>query len=95
MAQSLKSNPEKPSPKPWFVYILLCADDTLYTGIAHDVEQRFAIHKSGMGAKYTRAHGAKQIVFKEKHPTHGEALVREMEIKKLPRKEKVKLINKL
>mgnify|MGYP003421088198 CR=1 FL=1 len=80
--------------KPWFVYIILCDDDTLYTGIALDLAERLLIHQSGKGAKYTRSHGAKKIIFSEQHKTRAQALVREAEIKKLPRKEKVKLVNK-
>ena len=40
----------------WYVYMLRCEDGSLYTGIASDVEKRFAMHKSGHGAKYTRSH---------------------------------------
>jgi len=79
--------------KSWFVYILLCNDDTYYTGVAIDLDKRLELHKAGKGAKYTRAHGANKIVFSEQHKTHSQALVREAEIKKLPRKEKVKLVN--
>ncbi|MFQ6977327.1 MAG: GIY-YIG nuclease family protein [Oscillibacter sp.] len=42
----------------WYVYMLRCEDGSLYTGIASDVEKRFAMHKSGHGAKYTRSHSA-------------------------------------
>lgn len=80
--------------KPWYVYIILCDDDTYYTGITVDLASRFEVHKSGKGAKYTRAHGVKELVFSEQHRTRSEASVREAEIKKLPRKEKVKLVNK-
>ncbi|HEX3099782.1 MAG TPA: GIY-YIG nuclease family protein [Patescibacteria group bacterium] len=82
----------KTKSKPWFVYILLCNDGTLYTGITTDLKARLAKHKSGEGAKYTRSHGANKIVFSEKQKTRSKATVREMEIKKLPRKEKVKLL---
>ena len=63
----------------WYVYMLRCADGSLYTGAAADVEKRFAIHKSGHGAKYTRS-----------HPPVA-ALRREAAIKKLPRAKKLKL----
>lgn len=79
--------------KPWFVYILLCADDTYYTGITVNLDSRLSAHKSGTGAKYTRAHGAIKIVFFEEHKNQKEAATREAEIKKLSRKEKVNLVN--
>ncbi len=78
--------------KPWYVYILLCADNTYYTGITVDLNSRLEAHKSGIGAKYTRAHGAKEIVFFEEHKNQKEAATREAEIKKLSRKEKVNLV---
>lgn len=79
--------------KPWFIYILLCDDDSLYTGITTNLDDRLLKHQAGTGAKYTRGRGANRIVYSEQHRTRSEALVREIEIKKLPRNEKVKLIN--
>lgn len=75
----------------WYVYMLRCADDSLYTGIAADVEKRFAAHKSGCGAKYTRSHPPVAIVYREMCADKGAALRREAAIKKLPRAEKLKL----
>lgn len=66
--------------KPWFVYILLCDDDSLYTGITTNLVNRLLKHQDGTGAKYTRGRGVKKIVFSEKHATRSEALVREAEI---------------
>lgn len=82
--------PKTPT-KPWYTYILLCSDNTLYTGITNDLAQRLKAHQDGKGAKYTRSHGAKQIVYSKAHPNHHDAAVHETEIKKLSRKEKVKL----
>lgn len=76
----------------YFVYILECEDGTLYTGIATDVARRFAEHKKGMGAKYTRAHPPKKIAYMEKFQNRSQALKREAEIKQLSRPEKLKLI---
>lgn len=76
------------SHKPWFVYILLCKDNSFYTGIALDVEQRFASHKSGKGARYTRIKGVSKILFTQEFPTHSEAAKREIQIKRLPRLKK-------
>jgi len=76
----------------YFVYILECADGSLYTGITTDVERRFSEHKAGTGGHYTRAHGAKNMVYIEKRPDRSSALKREAEIKSWSRKEKLLLI---
>ncbi len=76
----------------YWIYILRCADDSLYTGIATDVRRRFQEHVAGTGAKYTRSHPPKKIVYQQKFPTRSAALKREMEIKHLTRKEKLTLI---
>lgn len=76
----------------YFVYILQCADKTLYTGITTDVVRRLAEHKAGDGGHYTRAHGAKKMVYREKCTDRSAALKREAAIKKLPRKNKLALI---
>lgn len=78
--------------KQWFVYILRCGDETFYTGITTDVEKRFAAHSSGKGAKYTRGRGPLEIVYREECADHSAALKREVQIKKLSREEKEKLI---
>ncbi len=77
----------------YFVYILKCLDGSLYTGIATDVARRFDEHKNGTGAKYTRAHPPKKIVHTEKFRNRSRALKREAEIKRLQRKDKLKLIS--
>lgn len=75
----------------WTLYILRCADDTLYTGITNDLENRIATHESGKGAKYLRGRGPFTIAYTEPHPTKSAALKREFEIKGLGRSEKLKL----
>ena len=75
----------------WYVYMLRCADGSLYTGIAADVERRFEEHKSGRGAKYTRSHLPLAVVYREKFSDKGAALRREAAIKKLLRAQKLKL----
>ena len=77
----------------WYLYILRCKDDSLYTGITTDVEKRLEAHRSGKGAKYTRGRGPLELVYKEECGDHSEALRREAEIKRLPREEKLKLIH--
>ena len=78
----------------WYLYILRCGDGTLYTGITTDVERRLEAHRSGKGAKYTRGRGPLELGYTEKCGDHSDALRRELEIKALPREEKLKLIEK-
>ena len=76
----------------WTVYILRCADGTLYTGIAPDVEKRLQKHNEGKGAKYTRGRTPVELVYREEHPTRAEASKREYQITQLSRAEKLELI---
>ena len=77
---------------PWYVYILRCGDGTLYTGVTDDVPRRLAAHRSGKGAKYTRGRGPLELVYQEEVPDRSAALKREIEIKRLTRQEKERLI---
>ena len=76
----------------WYLYILRCRDDTLYTGITTDVEKRLEAHRSGKGAKYTRGRGPLELAYREACGTHSDALKREYQIKQLSRQEKQLLI---
>ena len=76
----------------WYVYILRCRDNTLYTGITNNVEKRLLAHQEGRGAKYTKGRGPFKIVYKKKFKTRSEATIKELEIKKLNSKEKRELI---
>jgi putative endonuclease len=76
----------------YHLYILECTDGSLYTGITTDVERRLKEHKEGNGAKYTRAKGVKKLVYSEKCLERGSATRREMEIKRMSKDEKKKLI---
>lgn len=78
----------------YFVYILKCADNTLYTGITTDVSRRFEEHRNGTGAHYTKVRGVKKILYTEEHPDRSSAQKREAAIKKLRREEKLSLQNK-
>ena len=78
----------------WKLYILRCCDGSLYTGITTDLEKRIAAHSAGKGAKYTRGRGPLELVCVEDCGDHSAALKRELEIKGLPREEKLKIINK-
>lgn len=75
----------------YYVYILLCKDKTLYTGITTDLSRRLAEHKDGKGGHYTRAHGALRMLYSESHKDRSAASKREAEIKKLPRNKKLEL----
>lgn len=79
----------------YYVYIVCCADDTLYTGIARDLERRIEEHNSSeKGAKYTRARRPVTLVYSEEYPDRSAASKREYEIKKkMSRVEKLRLID--
>lgn len=79
--------------KPWHVYIVRCRDNSLYTGIALDVQQRIKKHNSGDGAKYTRSRRPVKLVRKEKYATESQARKREAEIKSCPRLKKLNLVH--
>ncbi len=87
---------EKIIKKKYFVYILKCADKTLYTGITVDLEKRLFEHnsKNGKGAKYTRYRQPVEIVYQKKVKNKSEALKEEHRIRQLIRKEKEDLILK-
>jgi putative endonuclease len=74
------------------VYIAECADQTLYTGWTTNLERRLKEHNAGRGAKYTRSRAPVQLVYVEDQPDRRAALQRELEIKRLSRPEKLKLI---
>ncbi len=76
----------------WQVYIILCTDDSLYTGIAIDVVRRFNQHADRQGAKYFRGRQPKQLVYVETGHDRSSASKREIVIKKLPRLEKLQLL---
>lgn len=76
----------------YWVYILQCGDNTLYTGITTDVERRLKEHQNGVGAKYTRGRSPLRVVYREACPDKSSALRREYAIKQLPRAKKLELI---
>ena len=77
----------------WIVYILQCADGTLYTGITNDFERRMAEHEAGQGAKYTKGRGPLRLAYQEICQGRGLASKREIEIKSLDRKAKLLLFS--
>ncbi len=83
-----------PFPKIWYLYLVLCADQTLYCGITTDLERRLAQHNNGTGAKYTRGRGPVELYYSQECPDHSSALKLEAQIKKLSRAEKLQLKEK-
>jgi putative endonuclease len=76
----------------WWVYVARCADDTLYCGIALDIEERIAAHDAGVGAKYTAGRGPLVVVLARRCADKGFALRLEHAIKQLTRREKELLV---
>lgn len=76
----------------WCVYVVRCADHTLYTGIARDAQKRVAEHNRGRGAKYTRNRLPVRLVYTEPAGDRGAALRREYEIKHMRTADKLALI---
>lgn len=81
-------------PKPWFVYILRCADNSLYTGITLDLDKRLAEHNGidKNGAKYTHSRRPVTLVYHEETLSRSEASKREYQIKSLSKIQKESLI---
>ncbi|WP_321389254.1 GIY-YIG nuclease family protein [uncultured Desulfuromusa sp.] len=76
----------------WQVYIILCSDDSLYTGITTNIQKRFAQHASGKGAKYFHCCSPCQVVYWESDHDRSSASRREAQIKKLSAENKRQLI---
>lgn len=76
----------------YYVYILLCADGSLYTGITNDLPRRLQKHIDGAASHYTRAHGAEKIIYTERKKNKSYALKREAQIKSMTRAQKIELI---
>ena len=75
-----------------YVYIVECADQTLYTGWTTDIDRRLKDHNAGRGAKYTRERSPVRLVYVEEVPDRHLAMKRELEIKRMRRAKKLKLI---
>ncbi|WP_434637913.1 GIY-YIG nuclease family protein [Sulfurimonas sp. NW7] len=79
----------------YYVYILQCSDNSLYTGITTDLKRRVSEHNhSEKGAKYTKIRRPVRLVYNEEHTNRSSASKREYEIKKLSRSEKLKIIKR-
>jgi len=79
----------------YYLYILQCADKTLYTGITNDLDRRVKEHNdSKLGAKYTRSRQPVKLIYSKKYHNRSTASKTEAEIKKLSRQEKLDLVKK-
>ncbi len=76
----------------WFVYLLQCADDSLYTGITNDLTRRVKQHNAGTASRYTRSRLPVLLVYQEQQASRSLALKREFAIKGLSRKTKNSLV---
>lgn len=74
------------------LYVLLCADNTLYTGITNNLKQRMGDHRNGTGSRYVRSRLPFKLIYKEKHPDRSSATKREIEIKGWTRKKNIKTL---
>lgn len=78
----------------WYLYIVKCSDESLYTGITTDIDRRVRQHNNKLGAKSLRGKLPVNLVYKELYNSQIEAAVRERQIKSWHRKDKLRLINK-
>ncbi len=78
----------------YWLYILQCGDGSLYTGVTNNVERRLSAHRAGRGAKYTRGRGPLTLVYREPCGYRSAALRREWAVKRLPRADKLALIER-
>ena len=68
----------------WFLYLIECTDDSIYTGIAVDVDARYRQHESGTGARYTRSHAPRRLLARFELPDRSLASKAEYAVKRLP-----------
>jgi putative endonuclease len=78
---------------PYYVYVILCKDNSFYTGYTKDLDSRMKLHMNGKAARYTRMHRPKKIVYIEQFASRAEAMQREKKVKKLTHNQKLELIN--
>jgi predicted GIY-YIG superfamily endonuclease len=84
--------PRSSSVMNWFVYIVRCADGSLYTGITKDVKRRCQQHNAGTASRYTRSRRPVRLVYEEVRPSQSSALKREAAIKGMTQREKLAMI---
>ena len=79
----------------WYLYMIRCKGDKLYTGITTDISRRFAEHQAGKGAKFLRGKAPLELVHQQEVGSHSDALKLEIKTKKLSKAEKEKLIQSI
>lgn len=92
MARKEKRRSKRRLKRDWAVYVLRCADETLYTGVTNDLKRRFKMHNKGTGARYTRDRRPVELLYHENRMTRSQALIRECVIKALPKAKKEDLV---
>ena len=83
---------KKPVSETWFLYILRCCGNTLYTGITKDIQRRIKMHQEGKASRYTRTRRPVKLLYQEVCKNRTEALIRECAVKAYPSKKKKALI---
>jgi putative endonuclease len=76
---------------PYYVYVILCKGNSLYTGYTKNLQLRMKLHENGKGARYTKMHRPKRLVHVEEFRSRAEAMKREKQIKKLNHRQKLGL----
>ena len=89
MPRKARRQEARPSGAEWIVYMVRCADGSLYTGIAKDVARRFKQHNAGAASRYTRSRLPVELVYQEAQQNQSSALKREAAIKAMDRREKL------
>jgi len=87
-----KTNPVNGKNDGWFLYILECCDGSFYTGITKNMDRRLQKHNNGKGAAYTRSHRPVKLIYQENCIDRTAALIRELKIKSMNRKQKENLV---
>ncbi|MDD2702724.1 MAG: GIY-YIG nuclease family protein [Candidatus Omnitrophica bacterium] len=84
----------RPSFVSWHIYIVRCNDGTLYTGMTNDLVRRVTAHNTGKGCRFTRGRTPVRLLYSEKFSSKSGALKREIAVKRLTRKQKLRLIKR-
>ena len=77
---------------PYYVYVILCENGSFYTGHTKDLDSRMKLHMNGKGAKYTRIHKPRKLVYVEEFNSRAGAMKREQKLKTLRHRQKLQLI---
>ncbi len=93
MLAGMQKKRRRKKSEPWFLYILECSDGSFYTGVTKDVDRRLSEHNAGKASKYTRLRLPVRLRYTEKCAGRTEALVRECQVKALPRAKKEALVS--